>query len=61
MDPDRLGDLVADALHRVEGVQRALEDDGGLRPAHRAKLAPVHCEDIGAVDKHGAANLGRWW
>ena len=30
---DRLGDLVADALDRVEGVHRALEDDRDLAPA----------------------------
>ena len=36
---DRLADLAADPLDRVERVQRALEDDRQLGPAHRAQAA----------------------
>ena len=39
---DRLGDLVADLLHRVERVQGALEDHRRLGPAQRAQLTPAH-------------------
>ena len=35
MELDRLRDLISDGLDRVERVQRALEDDGHLGPAHR--------------------------
>ena len=37
---DRLGDLVADLLHRVERVQGALEDDRRLGPAQCAQVSP---------------------
>src|SRR3990170_465547 len=42
MREERLDDLVADAVHRVEGVHRALEDDGDLRPADRGDALLDH-------------------
>ena len=39
-------DLVADPLHRVERVHRALEDDGGLGPPDRAQAAGLHREHV---------------
>ena len=49
---DRLGDLPADLLHRVERVQRALEDDRRLGPAHRAQPAERHRQHVLAVEQH---------
>ncbi len=49
---DRLFDLAADALHRVERVQRALEHDRRARPAHGAQPARPHLVDVLAVEQH---------
>ena len=46
---DRLGDLVADPLHRVQRVHGALEDDRRLGPADRAEAAGLHPEHVLAV------------
>ena len=54
---DRLGDLVADAVHRVERVHRALEHDRGAGPAHGPSLAPLHREDVLAVEQDLAGDL----
>ena len=45
---DRLGDLVVDALDRVEGVHRALEDQRDVTPAHylHAPLRPPPDVDL---------------
>lgn len=54
---DRLGDLVTDAVHGVERVHRPLEDDRGTRPAHGPDLAPLHGEDVLAVQQDLAGDL----
>ena len=54
---DRLADLVADPLDRVERVQRALEDDRHPRPAHRAQPARLHREHVLALEQHLAGHL----
>ena len=48
---DRLRDLSADALHGVERVHRALEDDRRARPAHRAQPPPPHREHVVALEQ----------
>ena len=42
VDEQRLRDLRADPVHRVQRVQRTLEDDRGACPANRPELAPAH-------------------
>ena len=39
VQPDRLGDLGVDPLHRVERVHRALEDQRDVAPAHQPHAA----------------------
>ena len=48
---DGLGDLVADPLHRVERVQRALEHDRRARPAHGAQPPRLHRRDVLAAEQ----------
>jgi hypothetical protein len=51
MGRDRLGDLRADALHRVHRVHRPLEDDGGPGPTERPELAGGQFEDVLPVEE----------
>ena len=48
---DGLGDLVADALHRVERVLRALEHDRRARPADGPQPAGLHGQHVVAVEE----------
>ena len=54
---DRLGDLIADPLHRVERVQRPLEHDRGSRPPDGAQLARCQRQDVLAVELELALDL----
>ena len=54
VDDHRLGDLVADPAHRIEGCQRILRhhpDRGPERPPERRVAAAQH---VDAIDLHGA-------
>ena len=55
---DRLADLAPDALDGVERVQRALEDDRELGPAHRAQAPGPHRQHVLAVEQDRARDLG---
>ena len=57
----RLDDLVADALDRVEGVHRALEDHRDVAPAMRSEAVLAARQDVLAVQQHAArdARVGR--
>ena len=57
MQRDRFGDLLADGLHRVQGVHGALENHGGLGPANRPYATPRHRVDVVAVEQHASANF----
>ena len=61
VQPDRLGELGADALHGIERVQRALEDDRRLAPAHRTQPPPLHAEHVLAVEQHLTAHSCTVW
>ena len=61
MELDRLRDLVSDGLDRIERVQRPLEDDRHLGPAHRAQATGLHREHVLAVEQHLARHLGSAW
>ena len=39
VDQHRLGDLLANGLHRVEGMQRTLKDDRSRGPTRRPEAA----------------------
>ena len=54
---DRLADLIADTLHRVERVERALEDDREVGPAHGAQAPRLHLQHVLAVEQHLAGHL----
>ena len=56
VQPDRLGDLGPDPLHRVERVQRALEDHRGAGPAQRPQRAPLHGQHVLALEEHPAGH-----
>jgi hypothetical protein len=55
---DRLGDLRADALHRVHRVHRPLEDDGGPGPTERPELAGGQLEDVLPLEEDPSPYLG---
>ncbi len=57
---DRLGDLVADALHGVQRGHRVLEHHGHLRAPDLAEHVGVGVEHLAAVEAHaaGAAGVG---
>ena len=60
MRPQRLGKLVADAEHRVQGGHRVLEDEPDLGTAHVAKPCRVEREQVLAVEQRLARDdLGR--
>ena len=59
VDPERLGDLVADPLHRVERRHRVLEDHGDVRAPELAQLVVRRVEDLGAVVAHRPRLRGR--
>ncbi len=61
MELDRLGDLISDGLDRVERVQRTLEDDGHLGPAHGTQATRLHREHVLAVEQHLARHLRSAW
>jgi hypothetical protein len=46
VDAQRLGDLPADGVERVERGHRLLEDHGNLRAADVVQLAPWHAEEL---------------
>ena len=54
---DGLGHLVADPLHRVERVHRALEDDRGPGPSDGAQPAGLHRQDVLAFQQQRALDL----
>ena len=56
MHGDRLGDLVADAVHRVQRGQRILEDHGDPVPAHRLQQLLRLADEILAVELDLAGN-----
>ena len=56
MQPNRLGDLVADPHHRVERGHRLLEDHRDAVAADRAHLGLVEAEQVGAFERHAAAD-----
>ena len=58
VDPERLGDLVADALHRVQGRHRVLEHHGDVGAPELAQLVVGGVEDLVAVVAH-RPGLGR--
>ena len=55
----RARNLVADALQRVQRVQRALEDDRRLRPPDRAEPSERHRQDVLVVQQHLPGDRGR--
>ena len=57
VQPDRLADLAPDALDGVERVQRALEDDRELGPAHGAQAPGPHRQHVLAVEQDRAGDL----
>src|SRR5512134_391481 len=58
VDLDRLLDLIADPLDRIESVERPLEDDRHLGPADGTQAARLHQEDVLPVEQHLAADHG---
>ncbi len=58
MEHDRLLDLCADAAHRVQRVQRALEHDRGTGPAHGSEAARPHRVDILVAEQHRSFDQG---
>ena len=54
---DRLGDLVADLLDRVQRVQRALEDDRRTGPSDRSETPGLQRQDVLAVEHELALDL----
>ena len=58
VDLHRLGDLAADRLDRVEGVQRSLKDDRSRRPASRPQLSRVESEHVETGQLNIAGDLG---
>ena len=59
VQPDRLADLAPDALDGVQCVQRALEDDRELGPAHGAQAPGLHRQHVLAVEQDRAGDLRR--
>ena len=62
VDAQRLGDLVADAGHRVEGDRRVLRDEPDLPPAHGAqRLVRSSCRSgpVAAAGSPGHRRRGR--
>ena len=53
-----LGDLVADAVHRVQRRERVLEDHRDVAPADLAQLVGGQREQLGALEDDLAADLG---
>jgi len=49
---ERLGDLVADGQHRVQGGHWVLEDHGDLRPAQQTHLFRVELHQVPAAEYH---------
>jgi Glu-tRNA(Gln) amidotransferase subunit E-like FAD-binding protein len=49
---DRLGDLLTDRLHRVQGVHGALEDDRDVLPAYLAHAVLGAFGQVLAVEEH---------
>src|SRR6202012_5464251 len=59
MDLQRLGDLVADALHRVERRHGVLEHHGDVRAPELAQFVVRRVEDFGAVVTNRPGLRGR--
>ena len=57
MQPDRLGDLIADGAHRVEGVHRALEHHRDIAPAVWTHTAIAAGEDVDPSEQDLPGNL----
>ena len=55
VEPERLGDLPADPLDRVERGHRVLEDHAQLRAPDLAELLGRHGGQVVAGEVHGAA------
>ncbi len=55
VDQQRLGDLIADAEHRVERRHRLLEDQRDLRAAHRLHVAIAERQQIASFEAHATA------
>jgi hypothetical protein len=57
VEHDRLGDLVADGVHRVEAGHRLLEDHRDLVAADAAHLALALLDQVLALEEHLAAAM----
>ena len=51
VDPDGLGDLLPHPLHGVQGVLRALEDNGGSGPPHGPQASGLHGQHVLALEE----------
>ena len=59
MGTQHILELSADLQDRIEGIHRALHDDGVVAPADTAQLVLGHRDEVAAVEEDGAAGDGR--
>src|SRR6185436_14507653 len=58
MEPQRLAELAADAMHRIEAARRILEDHGDTPAAYPLQLGDRCADEIAAFEPHLAADSG---
>jgi hypothetical protein len=60
VDEKRLGNLIADAHHRIERGHRLLKNQRDARATHFAHFAFGQGEKIAALEHHAAARDSAW-